>query len=93
MQSTQTDFNIEKLQTFCNRHSISTKGVLAITIHKNRTSDFVSLVVNFDVIPPQLITNYPRQFQTPYREQRINEYYVLIQENLDCQILDQNVHL
>ena len=72
---------IERLRDFCVSKDISTDGALAITIQKNRSTEYASLVVDFttDTLAP----NYPVAFGQRYREGKTGEYLYAYHEGLD----------
>lgn len=68
---------IGKLRTYCATKGISTSGVLVFTIHRGRTADFSSLVVDFGG-GGTLLDNYPNEIPPHMvREQPLKDgFYV-----------------
>jgi len=66
-----TDDTVRKLRSFCEKKGISTTGAIAITIHRNRTGDFASIIANFD--DGTVHTVYPQAFNKVYNEGPVNE--------------------
>jgi hypothetical protein len=59
MESTQNKTNIiSKLKLFAQKQNISSEGVLAITIQKNKSTEFSSLIVDFE--HSDILTHYPK---------------------------------
>lgn len=71
---------IARLQAFCKQHHIDTNNVLAITIQKNRTTEYTSLIVNFE--NGSLLTHYPVDALVKYKEIQIGDFLVCYQDNL-----------
>jgi hypothetical protein len=57
---------VDSLRSWCGKKSMSTSGVLVLTIHKNRSTQFCSLVVNFAT--DSIAANYPAELLTSYDE-------------------------
>jgi len=72
---------IDQLQNVCRRLRINTGGVLAVTIQRNRTSHFTSLIVDF---PAQVIlTHYPDPDALQgYRELQVGSFLIALKEDL-----------
>mmetsp|Transcript_144537 Transcript_144537/g.448812 ORF Transcript_144537/g.448812 Transcript_144537/m.448812 type:complete len:327 (+) Transcript_144537:34-1014(+) len=60
---------LQRIQEFCRKHGISTTGVLALTIHKNRTGQFTSVVV--DLSKMEVLPSYPLEISNPKQEVRV----------------------
>lgn len=71
---------MNRIAEFCRGRNIRTTGVLAMTIHLNRTSSFASLVVNMESL--ELLPNYPAEVLTQYKEIREGSFIVCYHEDL-----------
>ncbi len=84
IDSAETPFSKEEifqqLQHFCLANSIKTEQVLAITIQKNRTTDYSSLIVDFE--NAQLLPNYPIEIMDDYKEKVFGDFLVCYKEGL-----------
>src|SRR5689334_9738866 len=72
---------INRLRTFCQSNNISTSRVLVITIQKNRTSNFTTLIVDFD--NDSLLPNYPAELLTSYNEKKFGDFLVCYRDDME----------
>ena len=76
---------VNKLRSFCAKHRIATVRTLIITIQKNRTTSFASLVVDFEA--GRIMKHYPIM-DIPYRELRVGNFNVCFADDLQQQTED-----
>ena len=61
----------EKLVSFCEKNCIPTTGALALTMSRNRTGEYASLIV--DMEERKFYDLYPKRFNQVYREGPVSE--------------------
>eukprot|EP00917_Polyrhabdina_sp_WS-2016_P013266 GHVP01029209.1.p1 GENE.GHVP01029209.1~~GHVP01029209.1.p1 ORF type:complete len:121 (+),score=0.09 GHVP01029209.1:124-486(+) len=71
----------EKLKATCMKLGIPQTGVLAITVQRNRTTEFSSVICNFDDM--SVATHYPIEFVNSYKEGSIGNLLYAYQSGLD----------
>lgn len=94
IDATKEDDLLRRLKYICTAVGISTIGVLAITIQRNRTTEFSSLIVNWDAMC--ILPNYPIEFLTDYKELKVasGTFLLCFKENLDASVFkDSSVTL
>jgi len=69
---------IEELAKFCEKLNISTEGVLVINIQRNRTTQFSTLIVDFE--KRETLPVYPQALQ--YEEKTIKDFLICYSQNL-----------
>ena len=72
---------VTKVQSFCERREISTKGALALTIQKNRTGEFSSLILHFGESKIEQV--FPADDLQTYDEGRVGEFLFCYHADLD----------
>jgi len=65
------DSTLEKLKNFCKLKDITTAGAIALTIQRNRTGQYASLIADFE--NGTLHEVYPRAFNQIYKEGPVTE--------------------
>jgi len=72
---------IEELIKFCEKRKISTEGVLFITFQKNRTTQFSTLIVDFE--KRETLPVYPQAEDVlPYKEFMVKDFSICYSANL-----------
>lgn len=73
---------VDNCRRFCERHGLSTRGVLALTAQVNRTTEFCSILLDFE--RGDLLDVYPAEFiaAAGYKEMRLGELLVCYADGL-----------
>eukprot|EP00240_Pyramimonas_obovata_P012633 CAMPEP_0118921566 /NCGR_PEP_ID=MMETSP1169-20130426/794_1 /TAXON_ID=36882 /ORGANISM="Pyramimonas obovata, Strain CCMP722" /LENGTH=233 /DNA_ID=CAMNT_0006862311 /DNA_START=122 /DNA_END=823 /DNA_ORIENTATION=+ len=83
----ESDLIVRKLRAFCRSHSIPTEGALVVTVHRNRTTEFASVIVRWD--NEQLLPLYPLATDLQqYSELKVGDFFVVYKAKLDLTTLD-----
>ena len=80
MASSSHQRTIESLKAVCAARNIRTDKVLVMTVQRDRTGEFFSLVADFT--RDQLLDVYPAEFLTAYKELRIGDLNVCYNDSL-----------
>lgn len=78
---------IRRIHAYCAQAGIATSKVLAITIQRNRTTEFSSLIVDFEA--ELLLPIYPVEKLSDYKEKACGEFLVCYRDDLT--LLNLNV--
>jgi len=72
---------INQMKMFCVKNNIKTSQILAITIQSNRSTDFASLIIDFE--NDLLLPNYPMEMLTANKEMTIaGNFLICYKEDL-----------
>eukprot|EP00930_Biecheleria_cincta_P030154 TRINITY_DN20913_c0_g1_i1.p1 TRINITY_DN20913_c0_g1~~TRINITY_DN20913_c0_g1_i1.p1 ORF type:complete len:247 (+),score=31.22 TRINITY_DN20913_c0_g1_i1:366-1106(+) len=84
----ETDL-IQRFEAFCKIKRISTDGILAVTIQRNRTTEFSSLIINWDTMSTS--PNNPMEFLKDYKELKVagSAFLVCFNDNLDPSVIKE----
>ena len=78
-----TPYYVGLFRKYCNARAIPTSNVLAITVQKNRTTEFSSLIVDMTPGKSKVLEVYPAQLITGYKETSEGDFLVCYSANLD----------
>ena len=70
----------EEMKKWCQPRGIRTDGVLVMTVQRNRSTQFASLVLDMEV--GRVLPNYPMELLASYDETRSGEYLVCYKAGL-----------
>lgn len=68
-------------RNYCKARGIPTTGVLAMTVQKNRTSNFSSAIIDFE--NEMILSHYPADELSSYKETSEGSFLVSYLANLD----------
>ena len=71
---------LKQLEKVCIKRNIKTKQVLAITIQRNRATEFSALIVDFE--NSKLLPNYPIEMLNDYKELAVGDLLVCSKEGM-----------
>ena len=74
------DAIVKGLTSWCDHNQVRTDGVLVLTVQKNRTTEFASVVVDMD--SGKLHPNFPAELLTSYEETRAGDLLVCYKAGL-----------
>eukprot|EP00808_Paulinella_micropora_P016329 g45855.t1 len=73
---------VSQLDSFRKIRNISTEGILAVTIQRNRTAAFCSVMIDFKA--KKLLPNYPAELCNSYKETKVGDFNVCYAANLQA---------
>jgi hypothetical protein len=76
----EPDAIVRGLERWCDQHQVAKDGVLVITIQRNRTTEFASVVA--DLSSGTILANYPAEVLTKYDEMRAGDLLVCYKAGL-----------
>jgi hypothetical protein len=79
MQGLADNEIVAKIRAFCEKNRISTSHILAITIQRNFTTEFSSLIIDLD--KAELLQHYPTEI-TSYEEKLIGQFIICFKSEL-----------
>lgn len=74
-------------RAYCKARDIPTTGVLAITVQKNRTTEFSSAIIDFE--HEEVLSHYPADKLDNYNEKTEGDFLVAYLANLEAVAYDQ----